>query len=185
MNLKGMLLVVFALLCGCVKTSLDRSPLPQTSFELAALNSRPLVVEVYDLRSNSGLGHQYALFVVPAGSVEAKNLASFVERSLYERLVLAGYKPVSPQSPLAISAPKLRAEITMAQASAFDFFFMRKVKAMIRIAVRLERPNATPQAYALSGEFSEFKRYGFKAQLEHALSKALAQALDQLFQVLK
>jgi hypothetical protein len=189
MKLSAKLLLLSALLflSACSSTALPRTSISKDIFELAAGNQAPILLEV-SLEEGSAsdqatglVGHQYLFVAIPFGSVYLPSASETISNSMYQRLVLQGLKPITSKSHVFGALPRLHLKVTSLSLSAYDFIFTRKVAASLEGRATLFAASGEPLwEMPFSARESELRRYGFAAELEQALSKALEEALTQV-----
>lgn len=174
-------LPILLILSGCLRTDLPTQPTPIKVFELAAVNPRPLRLEVTPFPDDS-LGHQFLLLMVPFGSIYIPDTAGTVERNLYTNLALQGYKPIINKG----TELGLKVTVENIQVTAYDLLVIRRIVSRVKLRGEiLNHQGQILRSSTINEEFIYFKTFAFGTQLEHAYSKALDAASKALIKDLR
>ncbi|MCB0333856.1 MAG: hypothetical protein KDD55_10190 [Bdellovibrionales bacterium] len=170
------------LLFGCHHTTLSPDLLPPEAFRLAS-SGTPLSVELVSSDELRVGGTQYALLLLPFGSVSLTEPELYVEQVLYRELALAGFRPdFHRQTQLPLD---LKVEIEQLRSTAYDFIFVRKIVASAKLSFTLSGDSGTTVLSFDSFESeSEYRKYGFEQDLRIVLNRAIQKAFSPLVQSL-
>jgi len=177
------MLLHLLLLCSCAQTALKPLSVDPGLIRLSNLNHKPLSLLVTNHISDksAAVGHQFLLFALPLGSVQIPDPGADLYNKAYESLSLAGYKISSDQG----LYPRLSLSLKSISLSAYDLFFTRRVHAAVSTLVTLQQAADLPALEAeLSCSESEFRQYGFEAELKKVYEACLSQSLNQVSKLL-
>ena len=171
------LLLILVHLSGCLKTTLDSKATNLDVFELAAENTQKLKVKVVNTSTKKTAGRQFLFVFIPFGRIVIKHPEDFLSRSFYTHLSIKGYKPITHTHTNAYpQLPELSVEIDNFQATAYDYFFYRRIVCKIALTATLNLPNQTQKVWSGTIKKTAAKRYAFKPQLENIFNKAIEAA---------
>lgn len=174
-------------LSGCLRTSLSRPVLEPKIFELAALNKRPLYLQVLPYPGERSLGHQYFLLAFPFGRVVSDSVGEIVQKAAYSKLSVAGYTPVvdhQTDGTWAPGTPALEIEILSAQASAYDLLVTRHVSCSAELRAKLVAGDREREIHG-NADADRYESFAFEKELSLCFSQAVERALDTVLDDLR
>lgn len=170
-------------LTGCAQTYLSGTPLGEEYIRLAAASSNPITALMQIEPQELTLGRQWVFGVLPLGRIATADEAQLVSTALFKRLSLRGYTPtILPRGGVLGSKAPPHRLITISDATTHCSVPDLLVIRIVRCSVTVQGATALAPQMLLrsSGASADWRMAGFRPQLEAALERASAQALDGL-----
>jgi len=189
--MQNLLVLLIFLLPACSQTSIGLGISTPALFRLASQGTKPVYLEVTGADSipakNLVAGHQYLLVFVPFGRIVVPAPLEDLYVMALSKLSERGYRTHRlPASAGPEMQPRLRLELLELDASGYDILFARRVSCALSLrASFLRKADASTLTITGEGHFSQFRRFAFKPELEHACNTALEIALQKVLDYLR
>jgi hypothetical protein len=125
---------------------------------------------------NKKSGYQYLFLFIPFSNVIITNLDEMLLKSSILQLALKGYKIDDSYNP---KSPQFTIKLLDLRLNAFDFIFIRKISAHVKIKLTYQENNSSfLYTEILDGSSSSYRPYGFERHLIFELEKAFSKAWE-------